>query len=208
VYSKVKARLGGRLRLANAGGAPLAREIAEFFHALEILILEGYGLSECTTAATVNLPHAFRFGTVGKPLPGFEVEIAEDGEVLIRSGTVFKGYLNDEEATREVLDADGWLRTGDIGELDPDGFLRITDRKKDLIVTAGGKNVAPQNLENELKTSRLVSQALVVGDRRPYVVALVTLEADVPRDGAEEKIQALVDDVNGELSRWEQIKRF
>ena len=226
VYSKVKARLGGRLRLANAGGAPLAPEIAEFFHALDILILEGYGLSECTTAATVNLPNAFRFGTVGRPLPGFEVEIAEDGEVLIRSSTVFKGYLNDEEATREVLDGDGWLHTGDIGELDGDGFLRITDRKKDLIVTAGGKNVAPQNLENELKTARLVSQALVVGDRKPYVAALITLDetelrkwaaaegatADVAALARDDRVraivQAAVDEVNRDRSRYEQIKRF
>jgi long-chain acyl-CoA synthetase len=208
VFSKVKERMGGRIRICISGGAPLAQEIAEFFHALDVLILEGYGLSECTTAATVNRPARFRFGTVGPALPGVELRIEEDGEILIRSDTIFAGYHKDEAATREVLDEDGWLHTGDVGELDEGGFLRITDRKKDLIVTAGGKNVAPQNLENALKTSPLVSQALVVGDRRPYVVALVTLEAEVPRDRAEEKIQALVDDVNRELSRWEQIKRF
>ncbi len=208
VFAKVKERLGGRLRTAISGGAPLAREIAEFFHALDILILEGYGLTECTSAATCNRPSKFRFGTVGPALPGTELRLADDGELLIRSGTVFAGYHKDDAATREVLDSEGWLRSGDIAEIDADGFVRITDRKKDIIVTAGGKNVAPQNLENALKTSPIVSQALVIGDRRPYVAALVTLEADAVHDGAEEKIQALVDEVNRDLSRYEQIKRF
>ena len=212
VYSKVKERLGGRLRIANAGGAPLGREVAEFFHALDILVLEGYGLSEVTTAATVNLPHAFRFGTVGRPMPGVEIRIAADGEILIRSNTVFAGYHGDPEATREVLDDEGFVHTGDVGHLDPDGFLVITDRKKDLIVTAGGKNVAPQNLENELKAHRVVSQALIVGDRRPYIVALVTVDPDATRGlhGAEieAKVQEAVDDVNRERSSFEQIKRF
>jgi long-chain acyl-CoA synthetase len=208
VYSKVKERLGGRLRTGISGGAPLAREVAEFFHALDILILEGYGLTECTSAATVNRPTRFRFGTVGPALPGVELRLAEDGELLIRCGTVFAGYHKDEAATHEILDADGWLKSGDIAEIDDDGFVRITDRKKDIIVTAGGKNVAPQNLENALKTSPLVSQALVVGDRRPYIVALVTLEPGIEHTGAEAKVQALVDDVNRDLSRYEQIKRF
>jgi len=208
VYSKIKGRLGGRLRVGVSGGAPLGREVIEFFHALDVLILEAYGLTECTTGAAGNRPDAFRFGTVGRALPGTEVRIADDGEVLIRSDTVFAGYYKDEAATREVLGADGWLRSGDIGSLDEDGFLTITDRKKDILVTAGGKNVAPQNLENALKTSPLISQALVVGDRRPYVAALITLEEGVPREGAQEKIQAFVDDVNRELSRFEQIKRF
>ena len=208
VYSKVKKRLGGRLRVGISGGAPLAREIIQFFHALDILILEGYGLTECTTAATVNRPNLFRFGTVGTALPGVEIRIAEDGEVLVRSETIFRGYYKDEEATREVLPGDGWLRTGDLGVLDDDGFLTITDRKKDILVTAGGKNVAPQNLENALKTSPLVSQALVVGDRRPYVAALITLAEDVPREGAEARVQAVVDEANRERSRYEQIKRF
>jgi long-chain acyl-CoA synthetase len=208
VYAKVKQRLGGRLRIAISGGAPLAKEIAEFFHALDMLILEGYGLTECTTAATVNRPARFRFGTVGPALPGVELRLAEDGELLIRSDTVFGGYFRDEDATREVLGEDGWLRSGDIASIDTDGFVTITDRKKDLLVTAGGKNVAPQNLENALKASPLVSQALVVGDRRPYVVALITLEPDVDRDTAQERIQAVVDAVNAELSRFEQIKRF
>jgi long-chain acyl-CoA synthetase len=208
VYSKVKKRLGGRLRLGISGGAPLAKEIIEFFHALDILILEGYGLTECTTAATVNMPTAFRFGTVGPAIPGTELRIADDGEVLIRSATVFAGYLKDEEATREVLAGDGWLRSGDLGHLDDEGFLQITDRKKDILVTAGGKNVAPQNLENALKMNPLISQALVVGDRRPYVAALITLVEGASRDEAEPEIARAVDDVNGDLSRFEQIKRF
>ncbi len=183
VYAKVRQRVGfDRLRYANSGGAPLAREIAEFFYGLGVLIVEGYGLSECTTAATVNHRDAFRFGTVGQALPGVELRIADDGEVLIRSDTIFAGYLKEPDATDEVLDGQGWLHTGDIGTIDDDGFLTITDRKKDILVTAGGKNVAPQNLENDLKTSKYVSQAIVVGDRRPYVAALITIdEAEVGR---------------------------
>jgi long-chain acyl-CoA synthetase len=226
VYSKVKERLGGRLRLAISGGAPLAPEIAEFFHAIDILLVEGYGLTECTTAASTNTHEAYRFGTVGRALPGTEVRLAEDGELLIRSETVFQGYFKDPEATAAVLAEDGWLRTGDIAEIDEDGFIKITDRKKDIIVTAGGKNVAPQNLENDLKTSKYVSQALVVGDKRPYVAALITLDpeamaawaaerglpADMAtlagRDEVRELVQGIVDGVNAERSRYEQIKRF
>jgi long-chain acyl-CoA synthetase len=212
VYSKVKARLGGRLRVANAGGAPLSRDIAEFFHAIDILILEGYGLSEVTTAATVNRHNDFKFGTVGKPLPGVELRFAEDGEILIRSNTVFAGYYHDEDATRETLDDEGFVHTGDVGHLDEDGFLVITDRKKDIIVTAGGKNVAPQNLENELKSHRVVSQALVVGDRKPYIAALITVDpeqtAGLANGEVESAVQAAVDAVNAERSRFEQIKRF
>ena len=208
VYSKVKERLGGRLRVAISGGAPLAKSIIEFFHALDILILEGYGLTECTTAATVNRPMRYRFGTVGPTLPDVELRIADDGEVLIKTDTIFAGYFKDEEATREVLSGDGWLRSGDLGALDDDGFLTITDRKKDILVTAGGKNVAPQNLENALKTHSIVSQALVVGDRRPYVAALITLAEDVSREGAEDRMQRVVDEINRDRSRFEQIKRF
>lgn len=212
VYAKVKARLGGRLRMANAGGAPLSRDIAEFFHALDILILEGYGLSEVTTAATVNRREDFKFGTVGKPLPGVEIVIAEDGEILLRSDTVFAGYYRDEQATSEALDAEGFVHTGDVGHVDEDGFLVITDRKKDIIVTAGGKNVAPQNLENELKSHRVVSQALVMGDRKPYIAALITLDpesaATLSPDEARAEVQRAVDAVNAERSRYEQIKRF
>jgi len=208
VYSKVKDRLGGRIRICVSGGAPLAKEIIEFFHALDILILEGYGLTECTTAATVNRPTRFRFGTVGPPLPGVELRIADDGEVLIKTETIFAGYFKEQEATAEVLPGDGWLRSGDVGELDEDGFLTITDRKKDILVTAGGKNVAPQNLENALKMHPIVSQALVVGDRRPYVAALITLTEETEREGVEERMQVIVDEVNRDLSRYEQIKRF
>ncbi|HEY6151403.1 MAG TPA: long-chain fatty acid--CoA ligase, partial [Gaiellaceae bacterium] len=212
VFQKVKKRLGGRLRLGVSGGAPLAKEIGELFHALDILIIEGWGLTECTTAASVNQPSRFRFGTVGPALPGFEVRTDGDGELLIRSQTVFGGYYKDEEATREVLGADGWLRSGDLGEIDEDGFITITDRKKDIIVTAGGKNVAPQNLENALKNSPLVSQALVIGDKRPYVAALITLDpalADgLSQEQAQERVQTIVDGTNAELSRFEQIKRF
>jgi long-chain acyl-CoA synthetase len=211
VFAKVKHRFGGRLRIGISGGAPLAKEIAEFFHAVDILILEGWGLSECTTAATVNRPRRFRFGTVGPPMPRFEVETDEEGELLIRSETIFAGYYKDEEATRAVLTPDGWLRSGDVGEIDADGFVKITDRKKDIIVTAGGKNLSPQNIENALKTSRFVSQALVVGDRRPYVTALITLdEGEIAKSNGEPRalVQEVVDGVNRDLSRFEQIKRF
>jgi long-chain acyl-CoA synthetase len=212
VYSKIKERMGGCLRLGVSGGAPLAKEIAEFFHSIDILIVEGWGLTECTTAASVNRPGRFRFGTVGPALPGFEVEADEEGELLIRSPTVFAGYYKDPDATAEVLGADGWLRSGDVGSIDEDGFVHITDRKKDILITAGGKNVAPANLENALKTAPLVSQALVIGDRRPYVAALITLDpavADgIESDEADQRVQAIVDGVNSELSRFEQIKRF
>ena len=226
VYKKVKDRLGGRLRLAISGGAPLSHEIAEFFHAIDILLVEGYGLTECTTAASTNTHEAYRFGTVGRPLPGTEAKLAEDGELLIRSETIFQGYYKDPEATAAVLQPDGWLLTGDIAEIDEDGFIKITDRKKDIIVTAGGKNVAPQNLENDLKTSKYISQALVVGDRQPYIAALITLDPEeLPKWAAEqgldgeiatlaeseqvrELIQGVVDAVNADRSRYEQIKRF
>ena len=212
VYAKIKERMGGRLRLGVSGGAPLAKEIAEFFHSIDILIVEGWGLTECTTAASVNRPGRFRFGTVGPALPGFEVETDEEGELLIRSPTVFAGYYKDPDATAEVLGADGWLRSGDVGSIDEDGFVHITDRKKDILITAGGKNVAPANLENALKTAPLVSQALVIGDRRPYVAALITLDPGVAdgieTDEADRRVQAIVDGVNSELSRFEQIKRF
>jgi long-chain acyl-CoA synthetase len=208
VYSKVKDRLGGRLRIGISGGAPLAKEIIEFFHALDLLILEGYGLTECTTAATVNRPSQFRFGTVGPALPGVELRVADDGEILIKTDTIFAGYFKDEQATQAVLPGDGWLRSGDLGHLDEDGFLTITDRKKDILVTAGGKNVAPQNMENALKMHPLVSQALVVGDRRPYVAALITVVETTTADEARFEIERLVEDVNRDLSRYEQIKRY
>jgi long-chain acyl-CoA synthetase len=212
VFSKVKSRLGGRLRVANSGGAPLPRDVAEFFHAIDILIVEGYGLSEVTTAATVNRLEDYKFGTVGKALPGVELRIADDGEILIRSNTVFAGYYHDEEATRATIDDEGFVHTGDVGHIDEDGFLLITDRKKDIIVTAGGKNIAPQNLENDLKAHRVVSQAVVLGDRKPYIAALITTDPDVTREldaaAVQQAVQNAVDDVNRERSRYEQIKRF
>jgi long-chain acyl-CoA synthetase len=211
VYSKVKAKLGGRLRLPISGGAPLAKEIAEFFHTIDIAIMEGYGQTECTTASNVNMPNHFRFGTVGPAIPGVEVRVADDGEILVRGPNVFAGYYKDDEATREVLDDDGWLRTGDIGSID-DGFLTITDRKKDIIVTAQGKNVSPQNIENELKSSKYVSQALVIGDRRPYLTALITLDdaetAKLYGADVQTLIQQVVDDVNRDKASFEQVKRF
>ncbi len=212
VFAKVQERLGGRLRIAISGGAPLGREVAEFFDSLGITILEGYGLTECTSAATVNRVGRYRFGTVGPALPGTELRLADDGELLIRSPTVFAGYYKEETATREVLDAEGWLRSGDVAEIDDDGFVTITDRKKDIIVTAGGKNVAPANIENDLKAHREISQALAIGDRRPFIAALVTLDpeavARLTDEQKHERVQAIVDEVNRERSRFEQIKRF
>jgi long-chain acyl-CoA synthetase len=211
VFGKVRERLGGRLRIGVSGAAPLSPEVMEFFHALGVPVVEGYGLTETASSATVNEPGDFRIGTVGRPVEGAEIRLADDGEILIRSDAVFAGYYKDPEATAAALTDDGWLRTGDVGEIDDDGFLKITDRKKDLIITAGGKNIAPQNLENALKASRFVSQALVVGDRRPYVTALVTLdEAETAASGDDPKklVQELVDDVNRDRMRVEQIKRF
>jgi long-chain acyl-CoA synthetase len=226
VYRKVRDGFGGRLRGAFSGGAPLSREIIEFFDVLGLRILEGYGLTECTTGATANRLDRFRFGTVGQALPDVELRLADDGELLIRSPTVFAGYYRDPDATAAVLGGDGWLRSGDIAEIDADGFVTITDRKKDILVTAGGKNIAPQNLENDLKTSKYVSQALVVGDRRPYPAALITLDpveltkwaAEQGIDGdaqglagderVRELVQGVVDEANRERSRYEQVKRF
>jgi long-chain acyl-CoA synthetase len=211
VFAKVRERLGGRLRVGVSGAAPLSPDVMEFFHSLGVPVIEGYGLTETASSATVNAPADFRIGTVGRPVEGAEIQLADDGEILIRSEAVFAGYYKEPEATAAVLGDDGWFRTGDVGAIDDDGFLRITDRKKDLIITAGGKNIAPQNLENALKASRFVSQALVVGDRRPYVAALVTLDdAEVAASGhsGRELVQSLVDDVNRDRMRVEQIKRF
>jgi long-chain acyl-CoA synthetase len=227
VFSKMQAALGGRLRFAVSGGAPLAREIAEFFHAAGILILEGYGLTETCPVLTNNREDAYRFGSVGRPMPGVEVTIAPDGEILGRGGNIAKGYFKKAEATREVFLEDGWFATGDIGRFDEDGFLFITDRKKDLIVTAGGMNIAPQNIENLLKGDPFISQVMVHGDRRPYPVALITLNPEELAKFAREqgimasdpsvlakhpkiveRVQRTVDQKNSELQSYAKIKKF
>jgi long-chain acyl-CoA synthetase len=211
VFAKVKERLGGRLRLCVSGAAPLGIDVLEFFSALGILVIEGYGLTETSSSLSVNEEDAYRLGTVGRAVTGCEVKLDEDGEILVKSPSVFAGYYKDPEATAAAFTEDGWFRTGDVGEIDDDGYLKITDRKKDLIITAGGKNIAPQNIENALKASRFVSQAVVIGDRRPYVTALITLEqAEVASSGREpeELVQEVVDEVNRDRVRVEQIKKF
>ena len=223
VLSKVRALFGGNLRQALTGAAPIAPEILEFFDACGLPVLEGFGMTETSTAATANTIEEHRFGSVGKALPGVEVRIAEDGEVLLRGANIFQGYYKNEEATRETL-VEGWLHTGDVGRLDEDGYLYITGRKKDIIITAGGKNITPANLENAMKQNRWISQAVVVGDRRPYLVAIVTLDPDelpafadkhglAPEDVPSSarmtaEVQTVIDEVNARVGRVEQIKRF
>ena len=223
VLSKVRELFGGHLRQAVTGAAPIAKEILDFFFAAGVPVLEGYGMTETSTVATVNTIEDYRLGSVGKPLPGVEVRIADDGEILLRGGNIFRGYYKNEEATAEALE-EAWLHTGDLGYLDADGFLFINGRKKDILITAGGKNITPANLENGLKQNRWISQAVVVGDRRPYLVALITLDPDEAPAFAEQHglsvedlpsseamradVQRAVDAVNADVGRVEQIKKF
>jgi long-chain acyl-CoA synthetase len=225
VLSKIRALFGGRVRLAVSGAAPINPEILRFFDAAGVLVLEGWGMTETSTAATISTPEDFKIGTIGKPFPGCQVRIADDGEILVKGANVFQGYYKNEEATRETL-VDGWLHTGDLGEIDEDGFIKITGRKKDIIITAGGKNITPANLEAEIKQHPLVSQCVVVGDRRPYLVALVTLDPEeavkyaqehgLPEDPVElasnpevkAAIEAHVDAINQRFARVEQVKKI
>ena len=191
VFKKLKNKLGGRIKFFISGGAPLAKELGEFFYAADVLILEGYGLTETSPVISVNRPDKFKFGTVGLPLPGVEVRIAPDGEVLSRGPHIMKGYYKNEEATREAIQ-DRWFYTGDLGEIDSEGFLRITGRKKDLIITSGGKNISPQNIENELLCDRLFSQVVALGDRKPFLVALIVPNrTELERMAGEKGIPAL-----------------
>jgi long-chain acyl-CoA synthetase len=225
VLSKIRNLFGGRVRLAVSGAAPINPEILRFFDAAGVLVLEGWGMTETSTAATISTPDDFKVGTIGKPFPGCEVKIADDGEILVKGPNVFQGYHKNPEATSETI-VDGWLHTGDIGEIEPDGFIKITGRKKDIIITAGGKNITPANLEAEIKQHPLVSQCVVVGDRRPYLVALVTLDPEeavkyaqehsLPEDPAQlsqnpdvkSAIEAHVEKINQNFARVEQVKKI
>ncbi len=223
VLSKIRNLFGGNLRVAVTGAAPINPEILRFFDAAGVLVLEGWGMTETSTAATIATPDDFKFGTIGKPLPGVDIKIADDGEILVKGPNIFQGYYKNDEATSETL-VDGWLHTGDIGEVDSDGYLKITGRKKDIIITAGGKNITPANLEAEIKQHPLVSQCVVVGDRRPYLVCVVTLDPEEAAKHASEKgvdaatlhendevrasIQAHLDQINQKFARVEQVKKF
>ena len=228
VYSKLRAALGGHVRWSVSGGAPLGARLGHFFRGIGITVLEGYGLTETCAAATINLPARQRVGSVGRPIPGCTIRIAGDGEVLIKGGHVFQGYWHNDEATREAFDEDGWFRSGDLGQLDDDGYLTITGRKKDILVTSSGKNVAPMVLEDRLRAHWLVSQCVVVGDRRPYIGALVTIDTEAFEPWKKEAgkpiaasvadlledqdllaaLQTAVDDANKAVSTAESIKRI
>jgi long-chain acyl-CoA synthetase len=223
LYVNVRNLFGGRIRQCVTGAAPISKEILEFFYACGVPVFEGYGMTETSTVASANRADAFRFGSVGKPLPGMEVKVADDGELLLRGPNIFQGYFKNEDATRETL-AGGWLHTGDLGRVDEDGFIYITGRKKDIIITAGGKNITPANLENGLKQNRWISQAVVVGDRRPYLIVLITLDPEEAPAFAEQhglkveelpeseamraEVQKAIDQVNAGVGRVEQIKKF
>src|SRR4051794_11242635 len=223
LFQNVRNLFGGNVEQCVTGAAPIAPEILEFFYACGVPVMEGYGMTETSTSATVNTPEAYRFGSVGKPMAGVEAKIAEDGELLLRGPNIFKSYYKNEDATQSTL-IDGWLHTGDLGRIDDDGFVYITGRKKDIIITAGGKNITPANLENGLKQNRWISQAVVVGDRRPYLVALITLDPDELPAFAQEhglepddvagsdpmraEVQKVVDEVNAKVGRVEQVKKF
>nr|WP_093944824.1 AMP-dependent synthetase/ligase [Actinoalloteichus hoggarensis] len=227
VFSKLRAVLGGRVRYAISGGAPLGERLSHFYRGLGLLVFEGYGLTETTAAAAVNSPEKIKLGTVGRPLPGNAIRIAEDGEVLIKGGVVFQQYWNNPEASAESFD-DGWFTTGDLGELDSDGYLRITGRKKEILVTAGGKNVAPAGIEDVIRAHPLISQALVVGDAKPFIAALITIDAesfpqwksenDKPADATVADladdvdliaaVQEAVDAGNERVSRAESVRKF
>jgi long-chain acyl-CoA synthetase len=228
VYGKLRAALGGQTQYAISGGAALNERLCHFFRGAGVTVLEGYGLTETTAAATVNRPERMKIGTVGLPLPGVAIRIAEDGEILIKGRNVFPGYWQNETATKEAFAEEGWLRTGDLGELDDEGFLSITGRKKEMIVTSGGKNVAPTVLEDRLRSHYLVSQAMVVGDGKPFIAVLVTLDAETLEGWRERRgkpadatiaslrddpdlvaeIQSAVDDANKAVSRAESIRKF
>lgn len=217
---KLAALTGGNLRFCLSGGAGLKREVKERFHASGLLIIEGYGLTEASPTLTLNRPDAFRFDSVGKPLPSVELKLAEDGEILARGESIFGGYHKDAEATKEAFDADGWLKTGDVGRWTDDGFLQIVDRKKDIFVTAGGKNVAPANIEVRFRDDPFISHLIVYGDGQKYLTAAVWLDGaatdaqlDGVINGAREQarraiVQKRIDAVNGELARYETIKKF
>ena len=225
VLSKVRNLFGGRIKLAVSGAAPINPEILRFFDAAGVLIVEGWGMTETSTAATIATAEDFKFGTVGRPFPGCEIKIAEDGEILVKGPNIFQGYYKNPEATAETL-VDGWLHTGDIGEIDSEGYIKITGRKKDIIITAGGKNITPANLEAEIKQHPLVSQCVVIGDRRPYLVALVTLdpeeaaafakehglpadpEALASNDQIRAALEAHLEKVNSKFARVEQVKKI
>jgi long-chain acyl-CoA synthetase len=227
VYAKLRDAMGGRVRYAVSGGAPLGTRLGHFFRGVGITVLEGYGLTETTAGASINLPDSVRIGTVGRPLPGTEMKVGDEGELLIRGGQVFPGYWRRDDATREVLDDDGWFHTGDLASIDEDGFVTITGRKKELIVTAGGKNVSPAVLEDRLRAHPLVSQCIVVGDQRPFIGALVTLDEEALPPWASEhakpdsspaklagdddlraEVQSAVDDANRAVSKAESIRAF